>query len=47
MDKKRFWFRDLKESIADKFKYIPNVDKQNYPFSRLQLVVEIFKHSTQ
>ena len=26
--------------------YIPNDDTQNYPFSRLKLVVETFKHST-
>ena len=26
--------------MVDKFMYIPNGDKQNYPFCRLQLVVE-------
>ena len=27
--------------------YIPNDDTQNYPFSRLELVVKIFEHSTE
>ena len=31
---------------ADKLKYIPNYDTQNYPFYRLQLVVEKFEHLT-
>ncbi len=34
------------KTIADKLMYIPNVDKQNYPFFGLKLVVEIFKRST-
>ena len=29
-----------------KLKYIPNSDTQNYPFCILQLVVEMFGHST-
>ena len=32
--------------MADKFMYIPNHGKQNYPFCRLKLVVEMFEHST-
>ena len=28
--------------MADKWMYIPNDDSQNYPFCRLQLVVESF-----
>ena len=32
--------------MADKLLYIPNVDSQNYPFYRLQLVAETFGHST-
>ncbi len=32
--------------MADKFMYISNVDTQNTPFCRLQLVVETFGHST-
>ena len=31
--------------MADKFMYIPKVNKQNYPFNWLQLVVETFRHS--
>ena len=32
---------DLQDKImTDKFMYIPNNDKQNYPFCRLKLVVE-------
>ena len=39
--------RDLREkTMADKLIYIPNNDAQNYPFCRLQLVVETFGHST-
>ena len=34
------------KTIADKFMYIPNDDTQNYPFCRLQIVVETFEHST-
>ena len=30
--------------MDDKLMYIPNDDKQNYPFCRLQLVVGTFKH---
>ena len=30
--------------MADKLMYIPNDNKQNYPFCRLQLVVETFGH---
>ena len=32
--------------MADKLMYIPNNDKQNYPFWELKLVVEKFGHST-
>ena len=40
-------FRDLREkTITDKLVYIANVDTQNYPSCRSQLVVEKFKHST-
>ena len=35
------------KTMADKFMYIPNDDTQNYPFRRLQLVVETFRHSTK
>ena len=38
--------RERDKTMADKFMYIPNGDTQNYPFSRLQLVVETFVHST-
>ena len=31
--------------MADKLMYIPNDDTPNYPFFRLQLVVETFGHS--
>ena len=31
--------------MADKLMYIANDDTQNYPFCRLQLVVETFGHS--
>ena len=34
-------------TMADKIMYIPNDDKQTYPFRRLKLVVETFKHSTK
>ena len=34
------------DNIALKLMYIPNDDKQNYPFCRLQLVVETFVHLT-
>ena len=34
------------KTMADKLMYISNDDTQNYPFSRLQLVVEMFGHST-
>ena len=34
------------KTMADNLKYIPNDDTQNYPFCRLQLVVESFGHST-
>ena len=30
--------------MADKLMYIPNDDKQNYPFCILQLVVEMLGH---
>ena len=33
-------------AMADKLMYIPNDDKQNCPFCRIQLVVETFEHST-
>ncbi len=32
--------------MADKLMYIPNNNKQNYFFCRLQLVVKTFGHST-
>ena len=32
--------------MADKLIFILNDDIQNYPFLRLQFVVETFKHST-
>ena len=32
--------------MADKLKYIPNDDRQNYPFGRLQSVVEMFGNTT-
>ena len=32
--------------MADKLLYIPNDDRQNYPFCRLKLFVETFEHST-
>ena len=31
--------------MADKLMYIPNDEKQNYPFSRLKLMIEMFEHS--
>ena len=31
--------------MDEKFIYIPNEDTQNYPFSKLQLVVETFEPS--
>ena len=33
------------KTIADRFLYILHDDTQNYPFCRLQLVVETFGHS--
>ena len=33
--------------MADKFMYIPNDNKQNYPFCRIKLVVETFGDSTK
>ena len=39
--------RDQRDkTMADKLMYILNDDKQNYPFWRLQLVVETFEHLT-
>ena len=38
-------YRD--KTMADKLIYIPNNNTQNYPFCRLKLVFETFKHSTQ
>ena len=38
-------YRD--KTIADKFKCIPNDDKQNFPFCSVKLVVKTFEHSTQ
>ena len=35
----------MDKAMADKLLYIPNDDKQNYPFCRLQLVVETFGHN--
>ena len=32
--------------LADKLIYIPNDDAQNYPFRRLQLVIEKFGRPT-
>ena len=32
--------------MADKLMYIPKYDTQNYPYSRLQLVVKTFRYST-
>ena len=37
-------YRD--KTMADKLMYIPNDDKQNQTFCRLQLVIETFGHST-
>ena len=34
------------KTITDKLMYIPNDDTQNYPFCKLQLVVETFGHLT-
>ena len=34
------------KTMANKLMYTPNDDTQNYPFSRLQLEVETFGHST-
>ena len=33
--------------MANKFMNLPNDDAQNYPFFRLQSVVETFGHSTE
>ena len=33
--------------MADKLMHIPNDDTQNYPFYKLQLLVETFGHSTK
>ena len=33
-------FQESRQCIADKLLYIPNDDKQNYPFCKLQLVVK-------
>ena len=33
------------KTVADKLMFIPNDDIQNYPFCRLQLVVETLGHS--
>ena len=33
--------------MADKIKYIPNDDTQNYPFCSLKLFVETFELNTQ
>ena len=30
--------------MADKLMYIPNDDTQNYPISKLKLVIEKFEH---
>ena len=38
--------KGIYKTIADKLMYIPNNDKQNYPFCRLQLVVETIGHLT-
>ena len=34
------------KTMADKLMYIPSDDTQNYPFCRLQLVVETFGNLT-
>ena len=34
------------KTMANKLMYIPTDDAQNYPFGRLQLLVEPFEHST-
>ena len=31
--------------MTDKFMYIPNVNKKNYPLCRLKLMVETFEQS--
>ena len=36
----------MDKTMADKIMYIPNVDTQNYPFCRFQLVVEMIEHLT-
>ena len=33
--------------MADKLMYIPIDDSKNFPFSKLQLVVKMFEHSTE
>ena len=33
--------------MVNKLMLIPNDDTQNYPFCRIQFVVEMFEHSTQ
>ena len=40
-------FRDQRDkTMADNLMYIPNDDIQSYPFCRLKLVVETFRHLT-
>ena len=41
----RFFIRD--KTMADKLMYILNDDTQNYPFYRLQLMLETFGHTTK
>ena len=36
----------MDKTMANKFMYIPDDDTQNYPFFRLQVMVEMFLHST-
>ena len=33
--------------MSDKLKYIPIDDSQNYPFTKLKLLVETFEYSTR
>ena len=35
------------KTMIDNLKDLPNDDTQNFPFCRLQLVVETFGHSTK
>ena len=35
------------KTIANKLMYIPNDDKQNYPFCTLELMVKMFGYATE